>query len=68
MSDVADIAAEREAEFFADAFARQQRSLAQGAGLSHCAECGQEIPAARRAAIGGVRLCVQCQAEQERRS
>jgi RNA polymerase-binding transcription factor DksA len=35
--------------------------LAQGPGLSHCAECGTEIPEARRAAIAGVRFCLSCQ-------
>ena len=30
-----------------------------------CAECGSVIPEARRQAIPGVTLCIQCQAEQE---
>ncbi|WP_038093970.1 DksA/TraR family C4-type zinc finger protein [Acidihalobacter prosperus] len=41
---------------------RQARSrMPQGEGLSHCAECGEPIPPARRRAIPGVRLCVACQ-------
>lgn len=35
--------------------------------LSHCEECGEEIPAARRQAVPGVRRCIQCQAEDDAR-
>ena len=45
----------------ADAVARARSSLSSGPGLGHCAECGSEIPAGRRKAIPGVRLCVVCQ-------
>jgi phage/conjugal plasmid C-4 type zinc finger TraR family protein len=44
-----------------DAVKRAQSQLPSGPGLSHCADCGQEIPEARRSAIAGVRLCVSCQ-------
>jgi phage/conjugal plasmid C-4 type zinc finger TraR family protein len=44
-----------------DAIDRAKSQLPTGPGLSHCAECGQEIPEARRAAIAGVRLCLSCQ-------
>jgi phage/conjugal plasmid C-4 type zinc finger TraR family protein len=44
-----------------DAIDRAKSQLPSGPGLSHCAECGQEIPEARRAAIAGVRLCIDCQ-------
>jgi phage/conjugal plasmid C-4 type zinc finger TraR family protein len=44
-----------------DAIERAKSRLPQGPGLSHCAECGGEIPEARRAAIPGVRLCLACQ-------
>lgn len=40
--------------------------LGTGPGLSHCAECGDEIPAERRAAVAGVKLCVFCQEMNER--
>jgi phage/conjugal plasmid C-4 type zinc finger TraR family protein len=49
-----------------DGVARAQSRLPQGAGLTHCAECGYEIPEARRAAVPGVRLCVSCQAADDR--
>jgi RNA polymerase-binding transcription factor DksA len=44
-----------------DGIRRAKSHLAQGPGLSHCAECGVEIAAARRAAIAGVRFCLSCQ-------
>lgn len=42
--------------------------LPEGRGLLHCEECGAEIPEARRRAMAGVRYCVPCQAEREKRS
>lgn len=44
-----------------DAVERARSNLATGPSLSHCAECGEEIPLKRREAIPGVRLCVACQ-------
>ena len=40
--------------------------LPGGEGSSHCEECGDIIPDARRKAIPGVRLCVGCQSELEK--
>lgn len=40
--------------------------LPVGDGLTHCEECETAIPAARRKAIPGVRLCVSCQAEHDK--
>ncbi|HET7922634.1 MAG TPA: DksA/TraR family C4-type zinc finger protein [Gammaproteobacteria bacterium] len=48
-----------------DALKSVRARLPQGAGLSHCEECGNEIPAARRAAVPGVRLCLACQSEAD---
>lgn len=36
-----------------------------GDSLTHCAECEEEIPQARRAAIPGVKLCIDCQQERD---
>ena len=36
-------------------------------GLTHCEECEINIPNARRKAIPGVRLCVNCQAENDKK-
>lgn len=44
-----------------DAVERAKSNLPSGPGLSHCADCGAEIPEARRAALPGARLCVACQ-------
>ena len=44
-------------------FARGQ--MARGASAEFCDECGETIPERRRAAVPGVRTCVQCQAERD---
>ena len=52
----------------ADWEARQRvalRAAPAQASASHCAGCGASIPDARRAAVPGVQLCVDCQAEAE---
>lgn len=63
MADIYDRAQQRDAENLADALAEHQRRAGQvaGPGLSHCADCGEPIPAARRAAVSGCRRCVDCQ-------
>ena len=38
----------------------------QGASFTHCAECGEEIPEARREALPGVKLCIDCASERTR--
>jgi phage/conjugal plasmid C-4 type zinc finger TraR family protein len=49
-----------------DAIARARSQLPSGASLSHCEECDAAIPLARQQAVPGVRLCINCQAEQDR--
>jgi phage/conjugal plasmid C-4 type zinc finger TraR family protein len=49
-----------------DGVKRAQSQLPRGPSLTHCAECGNEIPQARREAFAGVRLCVACQEEHDR--
>jgi phage/conjugal plasmid C-4 type zinc finger TraR family protein len=49
-----------------DGVERARSSLPQGESLTHCKECGKEIPEARRVAVPGVRLCIQCQAEVDK--
>jgi phage/conjugal plasmid C-4 type zinc finger TraR family protein len=44
-----------------DAVSRARDRLPRGASLTHCEACDAEIPAARREAVPGVRLCVACQ-------
>ena len=40
---------------------RVRAQLPTGPGLARCEECDAKIPAARRKAVPGVRLCVACQ-------
>jgi phage/conjugal plasmid C-4 type zinc finger TraR family protein len=49
-----------------DGIRRAQSRLPEGQSLSHCAECGAEIPEARRTAVPGVRLCLACQEADDR--
>ena len=50
-----------------DEIARVRRRLAEaGESLAECEECGELIPPARRLAIPGVRLCLECQQEADR--
>lgn len=41
------------------------RKTPQGESLSHCAECEEPIPQARRAALPGVKLCIECVRERD---
>lgn len=49
-----------------DAVQLARSRIPQGTSLSHCEECDEPIPKARRAAVPGVRLCILCQAEKEK--
>ena len=46
-----------------DAIKLARSQLPTGDGLEYCEECETEIPEARRKAIPGVRLCINCQTE-----
>ena len=43
-----------------DAVTRVRGQLPQGESLTHCEECDKPIPEARRKAVPGVRLCIDC--------
>jgi phage/conjugal plasmid C-4 type zinc finger TraR family protein len=45
----------------------QARRAPEGASLPNCAECGEPIAEARRSAIPGVKLCVDCQNDRDSR-
>ncbi|WP_456386492.1 DksA/TraR family C4-type zinc finger protein [Profundibacter sp.] len=48
----------------ADELARMKaRTGPVGESLTHCAECEEPIPEARRVAIPGVKLCIECMQE-----
>jgi phage/conjugal plasmid C-4 type zinc finger TraR family protein len=49
-----------------DGILRAQSRLPTGPSATHCDECGDAIPAARQAAMPGVRLCVRCQDAADR--
>jgi len=49
-----------------DAVEQARRRLPAGESRTRCEMCEEPIPEARRKAVPGVRLCVQCQAEQEK--
>ncbi len=36
-----------------------------GESLTHCAECDEELPEARRKALPGVKLCIDCAQERD---
>ena len=48
-----------------DAVKLARSRLPQGKSLSHCELCEAVIPEARQLAVPGVRLCVNCQQEQD---
>ncbi len=49
-----------------DAVKRARQNIPRGESRSHCGDCGDAIPEARRKAVTGVRLCVKCQSEQDK--
>ena len=52
-----------------DELARMRaRGGPSGETLTHCAECEEPIPEARRAAIPGVKLCLDCASERDGRT
>lgn len=45
----------------------QARRAPVGASFTQCAECEEPIPEARRTAIPGVKLCIECQNARDAR-
>ncbi|WP_410217465.1 DksA/TraR family C4-type zinc finger protein [Paracoccus sp. (in: a-proteobacteria)] len=54
------------AEAVARARQAAARRAAQGDSATHCVECDERIPEARRQAQPGVKLCVACQSGHDR--
>ena len=50
-----------------DGVMRARARMPMGEGATHCVECGEEIAEARRRALPGVRTCIDCQSERDRR-
>lgn len=61
----ADDEAERAMIAAEEGIALARSMLPTGPGTSHCVECGEPIPDARRVAMKGTRLCIDCQAEAD---
>lgn len=49
-----------------DAVKRVRSRMHKGPALTHCEECDEAIPEARRKAMPGVHLCVACQEAYDR--
>jgi len=49
-----------------DAVSAARARLPKGPSEPYCVECGEAIPERRRAALPGVRTCVECQAGLDR--
>ena len=65
MTDEIDRANDEAQAFVDHAVDAARAHTPQGASLSHCEDCGVEIPAARRAATQGCTRCVLCQRAYE---
>lgn len=52
--------------FGENAIARVRAGMKSGPSLSHCEECGEEIPEGRRLVVPGCRTCISCQTELEK--
>ncbi|RTR30179.1 DksA/TraR family C4-type zinc finger protein [Shewanella atlantica] len=50
-----------------DGVAQARSRLPVGLSLLFCEECDSPIPEARRKAVAGVRLCIECQSESDKR-
>lgn len=44
------------------------RKVPVGESLTHCADCEEPIPDARRAALPGVKLCIDCAGQRDTRN
>jgi phage/conjugal plasmid C-4 type zinc finger TraR family protein len=50
-----------------DAVKLARLNMPSGDSVRECDDCGETIPKRRRAALPGVRTCVQCQSERDSR-
>ena len=50
-----------------DGVLRARANIGGGESRTHCIECGEEIPLARRQAVSGARTCVACQSTLDSR-
>lgn len=50
-----------------DEVARARKNVSCGDSLEYCEECGERIPEARRRAVPGVRLCISCREQADKK-
>lgn len=50
-----------------EAVARVRAAIPKGPSLSHCSECGDEIPEQRQKLVPGCKFCIDCQTFKEKR-
>lgn len=62
--DIIDTAAEIE-ELQRNAALSAHRVNRNAVSAEHCAECGEDIPAPRRASVPGCQTCASCQSDLE---
>lgn len=67
MADIIDTAAEIE-ELQRSAALSAHRLNRNAVSAEHCMECGEDIPAPRRAAVPGCQTCAECQGVIEMRN
>lgn len=69
MTDIYDRAQELEQRQRDAALAHQAAaSRTRGPSLSHCEDCGDDIPPLRREKVPGCTRCVSCQSDHEKAS
>lgn len=67
MADPIDLANEN-AQRRLDAALASRARMATTSSLTHCEDCGDPIPQARRNAVPGVATCIECQAFTEHKA
>ncbi|MBJ9129238.1 TraR/DksA family transcriptional regulator [Citrobacter freundii] len=67
MADIIDTAAEIE-ELQRNAALSAHRTNRNAVSAEHCSECGEDIPAPRRAAVPDCQTCAECQGVIEMRN
>lgn len=63
--DIVDEAQRVEAMHITDAIRRAKGAVSTGISEETCRNCGETIPEARRMAVTGCLLCIDCQMEVE---
>ncbi|MDR3631729.1 MAG: TraR/DksA C4-type zinc finger protein [Desulfocapsaceae bacterium] len=67
MADQFDRAQELDARYRRQALDAHRSRRPQGESRTHCLDCGEAIPEARRLAVPGCRYCIDCAEEHERK-